>query len=77
MQYKVTGSWFIRILSYLLKEKERGSKGRAVYRVVGSQVTYATHTAPTAYALRHPSNAIFITSTRIDIFIYNRIKKNK
>jgi len=26
----------------LPKEKERGSKGRAIYRAVGSQVTYTT-----------------------------------
>jgi hypothetical protein len=30
-----SGSWFIRVLPYLLKEKERGSKGRAIYRAVG------------------------------------------
>jgi len=71
LQYKVTGSWFICVLFRLPKEKERGSKGRAIYRAVGGQVIYATHTAPTAYALRHPSNAIFITSTRTDT-IFNR-----
>jgi hypothetical protein len=31
-----SGSWFIRICRCLLKEKERGSKGRAIYRAVGS-----------------------------------------
>ena len=37
-----SGSCFIRIYSSLPKEKERGSKGRAIYRAVGSQVTYTT-----------------------------------
>jgi hypothetical protein len=40
----------------LPKEKERGSKGRAIYRAVGSQVTYATLCGPAAYAPRHLSN---------------------
>ena len=40
----------------LPKEKERGSKGRTIYRAVGGQVTYATHTAPAAYAPRHLSS---------------------
>jgi len=47
----------------LPKEKERGNKGRAIYRAVGSQVTYATHIAPAAYALRV---TLFTTSTCID-----------
>jgi len=51
----------------LPKEKERGNKGRAIYRAVGSQVTYAIHTAPAAYALRV---TLFTTSTCTDNRIY-------
>jgi len=59
-----SGSWFIRVFLFSLpKEKERGNKGRAIYRAVGSQVTYATHIAPTAYALRV---TLFTTSTCTD-----------
>jgi hypothetical protein len=47
----------------LPKEKERGNKGRAIYRAVGSQVTYATLCSPAAYALRV---TLFITCTRTD-----------
>jgi len=50
----------------LPKEKERGNKGRAIYRAVGSQVTYATHTAPAAYALRV---TLFTTSTCTDSLV--------
>ena len=35
-----SSSCFIYIYSSLPKEKERGSKGRAIYRAVGNQVTY-------------------------------------
>ena len=35
-----SGSCFIRVFFRLPKEKERGSKGRAIYRAVGGQVTY-------------------------------------
>ena len=45
---------FVSVYSlYLLKEKERGSKGRAIYRAVGSQVTYATPYGP--YRIRSMS----------------------
>jgi len=54
---------FVFFSSSLPKEKERGNKGRAIYRAVGSQVTYATHTAPAAYALRV---TLFTTSTYTD-----------
>jgi hypothetical protein len=42
---------FIYVLSSLLKEKERGSKGRAIYWAVGSQVTYTTPYSPLPYTL--------------------------
>jgi hypothetical protein len=58
-----SGSCFIRVLSSLPKEKERGNKGRAICRAVGSQVTYATLCGPTAYALRV---TLFTTCTRTD-----------
>ena len=42
-----SGSLFYSCLFLRLpKEKERGSKGRAIYRAVGSQVTYATLYGP-------------------------------
>ena len=55
----------ICVLSSLPKEKERGSKGRVIYRAVGGQVTYATLCGPAAYAPRH---SIFTTSTYINSF---------
>jgi hypothetical protein len=55
------------LLSSLPKEKERGSKGRAIYRAVGSQVTYATLYCPAVYALRV---TLFTTFTRTDTGIY-------
>ena len=60
---EVTGSLIYSCSSSLPKEKERGSKGRTIYRAVGGQVTYATHAAPTVYALRVMQ---FITSTYTD-----------
>ena len=59
LQYKVTGSLIHSCLSFLVyqRRKERGSKGRAIYRAVGSQVTYATPCDPCR--IRSARNTIY------------------